>query len=51
MPGPGVDCLVTVSGQPQAAPQQPDPKFPHTSATKQTVTGKPQVTVFAPGAG
>jgi len=24
MPGPGVDCLVTVSGQPQAAPQRPD---------------------------
>jgi hypothetical protein len=25
------------------------PKFPHASATKTTVTGKPQVTVFAPG--
>ena len=24
-------------------------KFPHASATKTTVTGKPQVTVFAPG--
>ena len=25
------------------------PKFPHATATKTTVTGKPQVTVFAPG--
>jgi len=25
------------------------PKFPHASATKTTVTGKPQVHVFAPG--
>jgi hypothetical protein len=31
--------------------QKARPKFPHTCATKQTVTGKPQVTVFAPGAG
>jgi Flp pilus assembly protein TadG len=29
--------------------QKARPKFPHTSAGKQTVTGKPQVTVFAPG--
>jgi hypothetical protein len=29
--------------------QKARPKFPHTSATKQTVTGKPQVTIFAPG--
>jgi len=29
--------------------QKARPKFPHTAATKQTVTGKPQVTVFAPG--
>jgi hypothetical protein len=29
--------------------QKARPKFPHTSAAKQTVTGKPQVTVFAPG--
>jgi hypothetical protein len=29
--------------------QKARPKFPHASATKQTVTGKPQVTVFAPG--
>ena len=29
--------------------QKARPKFAHTSATKQTVTGKPQVTVFAPG--
>jgi hypothetical protein len=31
--------------------QKARPKFPHTAATKQTATGKPQVTVFAPGAG
>ena len=31
--------------------QKARPKFPHTSATKQTVTGQPQVTVFAPGTG
>jgi hypothetical protein len=31
--------------------QKARPKFPHASATKQTVTGKPQVTVFAPGFG
>lgn len=29
--------------------QKARPKFPHTAATKQTVTEKPQVTVFAPG--
>jgi hypothetical protein len=29
--------------------QKTRPKFPHTAATKPTVTGKPQVTVFAPG--
>jgi transposase IS4-like protein len=29
--------------------QKAGPKFPHATATKQTVTGKPQVTVFAPG--
>jgi hypothetical protein len=29
--------------------QKARPKFPHAVATKQTVTGKPQVTVFAPG--
>ena len=29
--------------------QKARPKFVHASATKQTVTGKPQVTVFAPG--
>ena len=29
--------------------QKARPKFRHTAATKQTVTGKPQVTVFAPG--
>jgi hypothetical protein len=29
--------------------QKARPKFPHATATKQTFTGKPQVTVFAPG--
>jgi hypothetical protein len=29
--------------------QKARPKFAHTAATKQTVTGEPQVTVFAPG--
>jgi hypothetical protein len=29
--------------------QKARPKFPHATATKMTVTGKPQVTVFAPG--
>jgi Insertion element 4 transposase N-terminal len=29
--------------------QKARPKFPHASATKTTVTGKPQVTAFAPG--
>jgi hypothetical protein len=29
--------------------QKARPKFAHASATRQTVTGKPQVTVFAPG--
>ena len=29
--------------------QKARPKFPHASATKTTVTGKPQLTVFAPG--
>ena len=29
--------------------QKARPKFGHTSATKKTVTGKPQVQVFAPG--
>lgn len=32
-----------------ARAQKARPKFPHTAATKTTVTGKPQVTVFAPG--
>jgi hypothetical protein len=32
--------------QSQGAPR---PKFPHATATKTTITGKPQVTVFAPG--
>ena len=29
--------------------QKARPKFPHASATKTTITGKPQVTIFAPG--
>jgi len=29
--------------------QKTRPKFAHTPATKTTITGKPQVTVFAPG--
>jgi len=29
--------------------QKAGPKFRHATATKQTITGKPQVTVFAPG--
>ena len=29
--------------------QKARPKFPHAAATKMTLTGKPQVTVFAPG--
>ena len=29
--------------------QKARPKFAHASSTKETVTGKPQVTVFAPG--
>jgi hypothetical protein len=31
--------------------QKARPKFRHTAATKQTITGKPQVTVFAPSTG
>jgi hypothetical protein len=31
-----------------ARAQKARPKFPHASATKTTITGKPQVTVFAP---
>jgi hypothetical protein len=29
--------------------QKARPKFPHATATKRTITGKPEVTVFAPG--
>ena len=29
--------------------QKARPKFPHASATKTTITGKPKVTVYAPG--
>jgi hypothetical protein len=47
------DCLHTLSlpGRQRHSKraQKARPKFPHASATKTTVTGKPQVTVFAPG--
>jgi hypothetical protein len=44
---------LNVPGRQRHSPraQKARPKFPHTCTTKQTVTGKPQVTVFAPGAG
>ena len=44
---------LNVPGRQRHSPraQKARPKFPHTCAAKQTVTGKPQVTVFAPGAG
>ena len=42
---------LNVPGRQRHSPraQKARPKFPHASATKMTVTGKPQVTVFAPG--
>jgi hypothetical protein len=42
---------LNVPGRDRHAPreQKARPKFPHTSATKQTVTGKYQVIVYAPG--
>ncbi len=42
---------LNVPGRQRRSPraQKARPKFPHASATKTTVTGKPQVTVFAPG--
>jgi hypothetical protein len=42
---------LNVPGRQRHSPraQKARPKFPHASATKTTVTGKPQVTVFAPG--
>ena len=42
---------LNVTGRDRHSPrkQKARPKFPHTSATKQTVTGKYQVTVWAPG--
>ena len=42
---------LNVTGRQRHSPraQKARPKFPHVSATKQTITGKPQVTVFAPG--
>lgn len=47
------DCLHTLSlpGRQRHSKraQKARPKFPHVTATKTTVTGKPQVTVFAPG--
>jgi Flp pilus assembly protein TadG len=44
---------LNVTGRQRHSPraQKARPKFAHTCATKQTVTGKPQVTVFAPGTG
>jgi hypothetical protein len=46
-------CLHTLNlpGRPRHSEraQKARPKFPHAAATKMTVTGKPQVTVFAPG--
>ena len=47
------DCLHTLSlpgrQRHSTRAQKARPKFPHATATKMTVTGKPQVTVFAPG--
>ena len=42
---------LNVPGRDRHSPreQKARPKFPHTSATKQTVTGKYQVIVYAPG--
>jgi hypothetical protein len=44
---------LNVTGRERHSPRQQKarPKFPHTATTKHTVTAKPQVTVFAPGAG
>jgi hypothetical protein len=44
---------LNITGRERHSPRQQKarPKFPHTATTKHTVTGKPQVTVFAPGAG
>jgi hypothetical protein len=44
---------LNVPGRQRHSPraQKARPKFGHTTATKQTVTGKSQVTEFAPGAG
>ena len=44
---------LNIPGRDRHAPrkQKARPKFPHTSATKQTVTGKYQVVVYAPGRG
>jgi hypothetical protein len=42
---------LNVPGRQRHSPrtQKARPKFPHAAATKTTATGKPQVTVFAPG--
>ncbi len=42
---------LNVPGRERHSPrtQKARPKFAHTSATKQTITGKPEVSVFAPG--
>jgi hypothetical protein len=43
--------VLNVPGRQRHSPraQKARPKFPHASGTKATVTGKPEVTVFAPG--
>ena len=42
---------LNVPGRERHSPrtQKARPKFAHTSATKQTITGKPEISVFAPG--
>jgi hypothetical protein len=43
--------ILNIPGRQRHSPrtQKARPKFRHAAATKPTVTGKPQVTVFAPG--
>jgi hypothetical protein len=40
---------LNITGRHSKRAQKARPKFPHASATKTTVTGKPQVIVYAPG--
>jgi hypothetical protein len=44
-------CTLNIPGRQRHSKraQKTRPKFPHVSATKTTIAGKPQVTVFAPG--